>query len=36
LSNALASVCTSCAVDKAVRKLERPSDHAPVVAELSA
>lgn len=36
LSDALASVCTSCAVDKTVRKLERPSDHAPVVAELSA
>ncbi|SDW45650.1 exodeoxyribonuclease III [Nitrosomonas oligotropha] len=36
LSNALASVCTSCTVDKAIRKLERPSDHAPVVAELTA
>ncbi|MBL8501324.1 MAG: exodeoxyribonuclease III [Nitrosomonas sp.] len=36
LSDALASVCTSCAVDKTVRKLERPSDHAPVVTELSA
>jgi exodeoxyribonuclease-3 len=36
LSDALASVCTSCAIDKAVRKLERPSDHAPVVAELTA
>lgn len=36
LSDALANVCTSCAVDKAVRKLERPSDHAPVVTELSA
>ncbi|MXS82361.1 exodeoxyribonuclease III [Nitrosomonas oligotropha] len=36
LSDALASVCTSCAVDKAIRKLERPSDHAPVVAELTA
>ena len=35
LSDALASVCTSCTVDKAVRKLERPSDHAPVVTELS-
>ena len=35
LSNALASVCTSCTVDKAIRKLERPSDHAPVVAELT-
>ncbi|MER0203911.1 MAG: exodeoxyribonuclease III [Nitrosomonas sp.] len=36
LSNALASICTSCTVDKAIRKLERPSDHAPVVAELTA
>lgn len=36
LSDALASVCTSCAIDKAVRKLERPSDHAPIVTELSA
>lgn len=36
LSDALTSVCTSCTVDKAVRKLERPSDHAPVVTELSA
>ncbi|NBQ68465.1 MAG: exodeoxyribonuclease III [Nitrosomonadaceae bacterium] len=36
LSDALANVCTSCAVDKAVRKLERPSDHAPVVVELTA
>ncbi|PTQ78340.1 exodeoxyribonuclease III [Nitrosomonas oligotropha] len=35
LSNALASICTSCTVDKAIRKLERPSDHAPVVAELT-
>lgn len=36
LSDALASVCKSCTVDKAIRKLERPSDHAPVVAELTA
>jgi exodeoxyribonuclease-3 len=36
LSDALVNVCTSCAVDKSVRKLERPSDHAPVVTELSA
>jgi len=33
LSDPLAQVCRSCAIDKAPRKLERPSDHAPVVAE---
>jgi len=31
-SSALAERCESCEVDKAPRKLERPSDHAPVVA----
>ena len=36
LSNELAKACTTCVIDKAVRKLERPSDHAPVVAELAA
>ena len=35
LSAPLAAVCTSSTVDKAPRKLERPSDHAPVVAELA-
>jgi exodeoxyribonuclease-3 len=35
LSAGLASDCTSCAIDKAPRKLERPSDHAPVTAVLS-
>ena len=35
LSDALVPSCTSCAIDKAPRKLERPSDHAPVIAELS-
>ena len=35
LSDTLAPSCTSCAIDKAPRKLERPSDHAPVIAELS-
>jgi exodeoxyribonuclease-3 len=35
LSDALSSGCTACFVDKAMRKLERPSDHAPVVAELA-
>ncbi|MDX1252894.1 MAG: exodeoxyribonuclease III [Gammaproteobacteria bacterium] len=32
-SSALCEACTSCRVDKAPRKLERPSDHVPVVAE---
>jgi exodeoxyribonuclease-3 len=27
--------CTSCAIDKAPRKLERPSDHTPVIAEVA-
>ena len=31
LSEALAAACTSSAIDKAPRKLERPSDHAPVI-----
>ena len=35
LSDALAPNCTSCSIDKAPRKLERPSDHTPVIAELS-
>ena len=35
LSDALAPSCTSCIIDNAPRKLERPSDHAPVVVELS-
>ncbi len=30
----LAGNCSACWIDKAPRKLERPSDHAPVVAEL--
>jgi exodeoxyribonuclease-3 len=34
LSEPLAKVCAACTVDKAPRKLERPSDHAPVLAEL--
>lgn len=34
ISNALTPECRSCTIDKAPRKLERPSDHAPVVAEL--
>jgi exodeoxyribonuclease-3 len=31
-SSALAQKCDACLIDKAPRKLERPSDHAPVVA----
>lgn len=34
ISNALS--CSSCNIDKAPRKLERPSDHTPVVAEIQA
>jgi exodeoxyribonuclease-3 len=34
VSPALRDACRACAVDKAPRKLERPSDHAPVVLEL--
>ncbi len=32
-NEALASCCRSCRIDKAPRKLERPSDHTPVIAE---
>ena len=35
LSNALVPACTGSTIDRAPRKLERPSDHAPVVAELT-
>ena len=35
LSEALAPRCTSCTIDTAPRANERPSDHAPVIAELS-
>jgi exodeoxyribonuclease-3 len=34
LSSALARTCESCTVDPPPRKLEQPSDHAPVIAEL--
>jgi exodeoxyribonuclease-3 len=34
LSPALAKRCTGCTIDKSPRRLERPSDHAPVIAEL--
>lgn len=33
LSGPLAATCTSSTIDRDMRKLERPSDHAPVVAE---
>jgi exodeoxyribonuclease-3 len=35
LSPALAAACTSCRIDRQARKGEKPSDHAPVIAELS-
>jgi exodeoxyribonuclease III len=35
LSSALAQACTACTVDIEPRKLERPSDHAPVFADIS-
>ncbi|MEO8605990.1 MAG: exodeoxyribonuclease III [bacterium] len=35
LSDSLRSACHACRIDKAPRRLERPSDHAPVIAELS-
>lgn len=34
LSPALASACTACSIDREPRKAERPSDHAPLVAEV--
>ena len=34
LSPALAARCTACTIDTAPRALERPSDHAPVIADL--
>ena len=35
LSPTLATACTGCRIDREPRTWERPSDHAPVVAELS-
>lgn len=35
ISRGLRDHCVSCQVDKAPRRLERPSDHAPVVADLT-
>jgi exodeoxyribonuclease III len=34
LSSGLALRCRTCIIDKAPRKLERPSDHTPVIAEI--
>jgi exodeoxyribonuclease-3 len=34
LSTPLAARCTACTIDKAPRRLERPSDHTPVIADL--
>jgi exodeoxyribonuclease-3 len=31
----LAEKCTACAIDTAPRKLERPSDHTPVIAQIA-
>ncbi len=35
VSPPLAEKCTACVVDKTPRKLERPSDHAPVIVEFA-
>ena len=35
LSPALAAQCTACRIDRNARKGERPSDHAPVIAEMA-
>lgn len=35
LSPELAKACTSCSIDLGPRRLERPSDHAPVVCEIA-
>lgn len=35
LSAPLATVCTAASIDRDMRRLERPSDHAPVLAELN-
>jgi len=34
LAQELAKTCKSCSIDKAMRAKERPSDHAPVIAEI--
>jgi exodeoxyribonuclease-3 len=35
LSPALADACRACTIDRDMRARERPSDHAPVIAELA-
>lgn len=35
-SEAMSQHCTQCMIDKSIRKLERPSDHAPVTADFVA
>jgi len=35
LSPALAAACRSCAIDRDMRARERPSDHAPVIADIA-
>ncbi len=35
VSDALKPACTAAYIDKAPRKLERPSDHTPVVLEMA-
>jgi exodeoxyribonuclease-3 len=35
LSSELAGICTGCHIDKTPRKLERPSDHTPVIADIA-
>lgn len=35
ISSALCEPCLSCRIDKEPRRLERPSDHAPVIAEFA-
>lgn len=34
VSEALVPNCTACSIDRTLRKLERPSDHVPVVADI--
>jgi exodeoxyribonuclease-3 len=34
-SPSLAAKCTACRIDKSTRELEKPSDHAPVIAEFA-
>jgi exodeoxyribonuclease-3 len=34
VSEELAKCCTACAIDVEPRRAERPSDHAPVMADL--